>query len=200
MAKLTSDRARVQAVWYGMKYRCTCPKSRSYKDYGGRGITVCSEWLDNDKAFIEWAFLNGYKPGLTLDRIDNSKGYSPENCRWTTRSVQQNNTRKNRSITLCGETHNYSEWARILGISKAAFGRRLNSGWNEDRILNEPVNDIYRRRKKPVLQYDLDGVFIRRWDSARDAQKEEGWNEHEIAKCCKGRKAFYKGYMWDYEV
>lgn len=199
MAKLTSDRARVQAVWYGMKYRCTCPKSASFADYGGRGITVCEEWLNNDKAFIEWAFANGYEPGLTIDRIDNAKGYSPDNCRWVTRSVQQNNTRKNRQITLCGETHNYSEWARILGMGKATFGKRLSEGWSEDRILHEPVNDIYRRRKKPVIQYDLGGTFIRRWDSARDAQREEGWNEHEIAKCCKGRKAFYKGCLWAYE-
>ena len=133
-------------MWYSMVHRCTVPTDAHYEYYGGRGITVCDEWKDNDKAFIRWAFENGYERGLSIDRIDNDGNYCPDNCRWTTRSVQQNNTRKNRPVTLCGETHNYSEWARILGISKGGFAKRLKS-WDEERILNEPVNMKYRHRR-----------------------------------------------------
>lgn len=77
--------------WRDMRGRCTNPKHKSYKDYGGRGITICEEWLDVTN-FIEWCDLT-YIEGMSLDRIDNDKGYSPENCRWTTRTIQSINQR-----------------------------------------------------------------------------------------------------------
>jgi hypothetical protein len=83
-----------------MRQRCKNPKDRFYPDYGGRGITVCPEW-DDFQAFYDFAINNGYDPEApfgesTLDRIDNSKGYSPSNCRFTTLAVQANNRRKRR--------------------------------------------------------------------------------------------------------
>ena len=82
-----------------MKQRCLNPKSKAYVHYGGRGITVCDEWKDSYDAFYKWAVANGYDENAsrgqcTIDRIDNDKGYSPDNCRWTTMLVQNNNQRK----------------------------------------------------------------------------------------------------------
>lgn len=98
-------------VKYGnMIKRCYNPKSQYYKDYGKRGITVCDEWLNDKKLFFEWSINNGYQEGLTIDRIDNDKGYSPSNCRWVDQSTQNENTRK--SIRL---KYN-DEWLTIREI------------------------------------------------------------------------------------
>lgn len=76
-----------------MKTRCYNPNAQNYKDYGGRGITICSEWFHDFAAFRDWAMSHGYQDDLTIDRIDNSKGYGPDNCRWATMKEQRANQR-----------------------------------------------------------------------------------------------------------
>lgn len=101
--------------------------------------TVCNEWLDFEP-FMKWSLKNGYEPSLTLDRIDNDKGYSPANCRWADKKTQQNNRRNSIYITANGVTLPCAEWARRTGIPKNTLrARYVVMGWSGDRTVNTPV-------------------------------------------------------------
>src|SRR5690606_32173246 len=104
-------------TWAKMKARCFSEKNRSYKHYGGRGITMCDEWRDDFMTFHNWCISSGYKKGLSIDRIDNNGNYEPDNCRWSTQKEQQRNRRSNRLVTYKGESKPISEWCDILGIN-----------------------------------------------------------------------------------
>lgn len=132
--------SRLYNIWIGMKTRCYNEGSLRFRDYGGRGITMCDEWLYNFKAFYEWAISNGYREDLTIDRIDNDGNYEPSNCRWVGWTEQQNNRRNNHVISLLGETHTMKEWSVIVGIPYHTLARRINaSGWSIERALTERV-------------------------------------------------------------
>lgn len=115
----------VYHVWSAMVQRCTNARNPYYHNYGGRGITVCDEWLSSAESFIAWAIESGYAKGLTLDRIDNNSGYRPDNCRWISLQAQQRNKRTNRNVTYNGATKCVTDWAEGLGISCAALRYRL---------------------------------------------------------------------------
>ena len=86
---------RLQYIYSAMKQRCYNPKHIHYESYNLRGILICDEWFNNSKSFYDWCMANGYESTLTLDRIDNNKGYSPDNCRWTDSKTQCRNKRNN---------------------------------------------------------------------------------------------------------
>lgn len=92
-AGINRKKSRLYRIWSNMKNRCINHNCKAFPNYGGRGITVCAEWLHDFKAFQEWALSHGYRDGLTLDRIDNDKGYSSDNCRWATKAEQSQNRR-----------------------------------------------------------------------------------------------------------
>ena len=123
--------------WQWMRGRCR-PRHKRSKNYSDRGIRVCKEW-DDFLNFKNWALKNGYKPGLTLDRINNDKGYSPKNCRWVDRKTQAQNTSTNINITFEGKTKCIAEWSRITGFSESTISRRLNEyGWTPKQIFEAP--------------------------------------------------------------
>ena len=99
--------------WGSMKTRCYYPKSKDYKNYGGRGIKICDEWLNYDN-FRNWSISTGYQEGLTIDRIDNDRNYEPSNCKWVTMKEQQRNKRNNRIITYNGKSLTLVEWGRNI--------------------------------------------------------------------------------------
>lgn len=137
-------KSRLNKLYRTMKQRCCNSKRPDYKYYGGRGITICSEWLNSENActgvgysskgwlaFKKWALENGYADNLTIDRIDTNKGYSPENCRWVSMKVQCNNTRQNQTITYRGKTQTLMQWC-------------------------EELNLIYNRTRKRIFNYHWD--------------------------------------------
>ena len=119
-------KTRLYSIYAAMKDRCFNKKSRAYKYYGGRGITVCDEWKNDFMNFYNWAISNGYKDDLSIDRIDVNGNYEPNNCRWATYLQQANNTRKCVYIEYNNEKHTISEWARILHIDKETMRARLS--------------------------------------------------------------------------
>ena len=122
-------------VWSGMRARCSDPNRKAYKNYGGRGITVCERWSD----FAAFYADMGPRPSKdhSIDRIDNDQGYSPDNCRWATRAEQNRNHRRNRYLELNGERKTVTDWALRLGITQQAMQDRLNK-WPLERALTAP--------------------------------------------------------------
>lgn len=146
-AKRNGERSKLYSVWIGMRRRCYDENSINYSDYGLRGITICDDWKDNFQKFKEWALSSGYDPALTIDRIENDKGYSPGNCRWTGTREQARNRRSNRIITFNGETHTAVEWEEKLGFSRGTISRRIKSrGWSIERALTESIHTENRGR------------------------------------------------------
>lgn len=126
-------------VWQTMKQRCTNPNYRGYQWYGAKGVKVCEDWQDIEN-FYRWAINNGYRKGLTLDRIDPASDYEPNNCRWVTMSDQQNNKTNNHLIEYNGEKRTLTEWSKILGIPRTTLSNRLNTlCWSVERAFGGAV-------------------------------------------------------------
>lgn len=134
-------------TWQHMKNRCYNPNSKDYKDYGERNITVCDLWKDDFVEFLYWALKHGWKQGLSIERIDINKGYSPDNCTWIPLAEQSKNRRTVRFVTYKGETHNLAEWSRITGIARRTLESRLDSkNYTLEEAFETPVNKKLARR------------------------------------------------------
>lgn len=168
----TRKRERLYTILAGMKQRCYYPKNKEYKSYGGKGITVCEEWL-NYESFKRWAIENGYNDGLTIDRIDNTKGYCPSNCRWVSAKEQSLNRTDNRRLEFNGCKLTMVEWADKLGISIQTLSNRINTyGWSVERALTEPVKRLVKGRR---LGFDfLNTEYITKNKSISRISKETG--------------------------
>ena len=125
---------KLYKVWESMKSRCLNANHHAYENYGGRGVTVCLEWMDVE-TFYTWSLANGYKEGLSIDRIDNEQGYSPNNCKWSTWTEQHNNKRNNLFITFNGRTQTVAQWGREQHISNRTILSRIRSGWENEKLL-----------------------------------------------------------------
>ena len=134
---LTRERPRPYRIWSGMRQRCNDQKNKDYPNYGGRGIKICPEW---DDYLTFWEDMKeGYSDQLTIDRIDNMKGYSKDNCKWSTTKQQINNTRVNRLVTYKGETTTTTLWAEKIGMSSALLRYRLDSGYSVEEAIETPI-------------------------------------------------------------
>ena len=142
---------RLHRIWAAMKARCCNENIPAYKYYGGRGITICDEWKDSFEKFYAWAVKSGYRDNLSIDRIDNNKGYSPENCRWATNKEQSNNQRSTRLLTYDGETHSLAEWADITGINYRTLIYRVNNNWDTGEALYGSRYQYHHERKRTPI-------------------------------------------------
>jgi hypothetical protein len=137
-------------TWTGMNRRCRCKTSIDYKNYGGRGITVCHRW----RKFVNFLKDMGptYKPGLEIERINNSKGYCPKNCRWATRHEQNQNKRNVKPITFNGKTLTKREWSRQIGGNADIIYVRLGRGWSIERALSTPAGGVGTNGSVTILR------------------------------------------------
>ena len=128
-----------------MHDRCKNPNYKRYKDYGGRGIKVCSRW-SGVNGFINFLTDMGQRPSSkhSIDRINNNSNYEPNNCKWATRKEQSNNRRYNVFLTHEGITLNATQWAKRIGVSGNLIRRRLKDGWSDHDALTRPVRKIVR--------------------------------------------------------
>lgn len=126
---------KLYRVYYGMKNRCYNEKFTYYQDYGGRGIKICDAWLNNNQTFFNWAINNGYKEGLTIDRIDVDGDYEPDNCRWITSLEQVRNRRSTVYIEYDGVTKTLAQWSDELNISYHTLYTRYTKQWKSKDIL-----------------------------------------------------------------
>lgn len=138
-------RTRLYRVWCGMKERCSNPNNKSFERYGDRGINVCDEWMKFEP-FMNWSLSNGYGEGLTIDRINNDRGYSPDNCRWVDYKTQNRNYSRNHIIEFNGETHCISDWSDITGINRATILWRLKAGKPLEEVLKKGDNRYGKKR------------------------------------------------------
>lgn len=140
------SKTRLYRIFYDMKARCYNFNNKQYKDYGGRGISVASEWKDDFKVFYAWSMDNGYTDELTIDRIDVNGNYEPKNCRWVDRKKQSRNTRKNIIIEYKGEKMCLKDVANIVGINEATLSGRYHRGDRGDRLFR-PVDESKRKNR-----------------------------------------------------
>lgn len=131
-----SKKTTEYSTWAGMLQRCTNQNNIAFENYGGRGIDVCERW----KIFENFLSDMGRKPkGFSLERIDNNKGYSPENCKWASKAEQNRNNRRNKMLSYNGETLIMKDWAAKAGISYSCLRKRIKLGWSIEKTLTTPI-------------------------------------------------------------
>jgi hypothetical protein len=129
--------------WVNMLQRCDDQRHKSFKDYGARGITICERW----RVFGNFLADMGERPapGMTLERRDNDKGYSPDNCEWADKQRQSANRRSCIYLDINGERKTISEWARHFGVNKGALFSRIYMGWAPERAVSTPIDRRFSR-------------------------------------------------------
>ncbi len=151
---------RLYEIWKGMKRRCYDTKRKEYKNYGGRGIKVCDEWVNNFSAFYNWALENGYNDVLTIERNNVNGNYEPSNCKWATKKEQANNRRNNQFLTHNGKTQTIAQWAKELNINENTLRNRIQKKLPEEKIFSGAVqskhNITFNGETKSLRQWSID--------------------------------------------
>lgn len=142
---------KLHICWVNMIDRCTNKNCTGYKNYGGRGITICKEWIKDYLTFKEWAVSNGFCKELTLDRINVNGNYEPSNCRWITQQEQCNNRRATTFLEMDGITMPLADWSRKLNIKIITIHGRLRRGLSVKDALTLPVKVSNRWKNYPSI-------------------------------------------------
>lgn len=204
---------RIASIYNGMIQRCYNKNQKAYKYYGERGVTVCNQWKDEKYGFINfyiWSVNNGYKDGLTIDRVNINDQYSPENCRWATMKEQANNTRRNHFIEYKGNVYTLSELAQKCNMNVSSLSYRLKRFKNDiDLALSLPINYVHPQNNgKTVYQYKYiikkgkkELSFVSSYSSVKEASEKTNVLHSSIAKCCRGDKWAKSagGFIWSYK-
>ena len=138
---------RIGNIFSGMKRRCYNPNDKSYDRYGGRGIKICDDWMDNPKSFEEWALSNGYNDKLTINRKNENENYCPENCEWITLEDNAKYKSTTSLINVDGEMHTGKDWARLFG-----FGENIINKYVRNYGLDNTIEFIRRYKINPTLK------------------------------------------------
>lgn len=138
---------RLYRIWNNIKDRCYNKNCKDYFKYGGRGIRVCNEWLDNFQEFYDWCILNGYSDNLSIDRIDVNGNYEPNNCRWVTMKMQCRNRRNNLILEYKGERKSLAEWCEELNLDYHLVHNRLYNDWTVERAFETPKRILKRKKE-----------------------------------------------------
>jgi len=151
---LVMNNKRLYNIWHYMKQRCYDPNADNYERYGGAGVTVCDEWRESFTSFVEWANSNGYQPDLTLDRIDSTKPYSPDNCRWADYYTQAQNKGmlRNNTSGVTGVSLNKKTGKYMASIRRNDLSVRLG---NHDTL--EQAADA---RRKAEEYFEVHGTLV----------------------------------------
>lgn len=181
------DNKRLYGIYNGMKKRCYSPKEPRYADYGGRGIVICDEWMDEEHGFdnfVAWANKNGYKDNLTIDRIDVDGDYRPENCQWKTLKEQNNNKRQTLWVEYKGERIQLHKLCEREGVSYDTVHNRIYAlGWDVEKAIETPSQQEDSFAKK-CREHGINPT------TAHDRIVKFGWTEEEALNTpSKGRGA-----------
>lgn len=148
---------RIGKIFAGMKRRCYDTDDKSYKWYGGKGIKICKEWLNSPKLFEEWSLTNGYADNLTIDRFNEDKDYSPDNCRWITGEDNAKYKSTTSLIEVDGEVHTGQDWSRALGFSQNIINTYIRKYGleNTTEFIKKYKNNPKLKPKRNQSYYDL---------------------------------------------
>lgn len=187
--------AKLYNVWKNMIDRCYNPKCDRYYTYGGRGIRVCAEWLNDVHAFVPWALRNGWNPDLWIERIDVNGDYCPENCTFLPRKEQMRNRTNNITITIDGETKCMAEWCEIFGCEFGTAWMRYKSGSaKRDKDIFYPGS--LKRLYNQVLQTTMDGEPVHQYMSFAEAANVAGVHTETMRKVTNRENNCLNGYRW----
>jgi len=202
----TDDKKRLSFVYAAMKDRCYNENNDRYYMYGGRGISICPEWLNSSDKFIQWSLSNGYKKGLQLDKDILSKKlginppvYSPETCMFITPQKNQSCKTSSRYITHNGETKTITEWCLVLGMEFKTLQYRLQLGWSDEKAITTPVGAIQPGAKRICQIEKNTQEVINTFSSAREADRKTNISFSGISNVLRGKNKTAGGFMWRYE-
>ncbi len=184
------DHRSLWSRWNGIKRRCTNENDERYPQYGGRGITICDEWLESFDNFAEWALSHGYAENLTLERIDVNGNYCPENCKWITLGEQALNKRETKWVDYRGEHIQLRVLCERLGITYDTVHDRLyKRGWSLEDAITKPSersNSLLSKCREKGINYG----------TVRDRIYKFGWSEERALNTPSvGRGAHSKSYQ-----